>query len=247
MDLKIRLPKDVVVATDLAPYASMLSTLRRWGGGRGTPVGAVVPPVYEACARVFHPASTRDERNVTWAEVAEWAGRVSHPEMQWEAITRPAGPGKSSPPWDREPGVGHCPPEVRVPLVEVLGKHTGTPERCHVLVWFGFGGLDEDFPGAPRVTAPAREYLPLVSPLERIADGVLEGRPSRRMGPNLWWPEDRAWCVATEVDFCWTYVAGTRSCIEAVLADKRLEALEAHPDQRGDYLSDSINGPVEPG
>lgn len=243
----IRLPSGVELATDLSVPSAVVSRLHRIGGGRGTPVGAVIPPGFEAYARIFHPAFTTDGRSLTWAEVAEWAGRVSHAEMQWEAITRPAGPRESSPPWDQDPLVGRCPPEVRVPLVEILGRYTRTPERCHALVWFGFAGLDESFPDAPRVTAPFREYLPLVSPVGRIADGVLEGWAVWDTGPNLWWPEDRAWCVATEVDFCWTYVAGTRSSIDAVLADEGLEALEAHPDQRGDYLSDSINGPVEPG
>jgi hypothetical protein len=46
-------------------------------------------------------------------------------------------------------------------------------------------------------------------------------------GPSIWWPDDRAWCVATEIDFRWTYVAGSRELVDALVADERFEALHA--------------------
>ena len=54
------------------------------------------------------------------------------------------------------------------------------------------------------------------------------------MAPNLWWPADRSWCVATEIDLAWTYVGGPAGLIEAVLGDERIEALPAGP---GDPLT----------
>ena len=47
---------------------------------------------------------------------------------------------------------------------------------------------------------------------------------------NLWWPADHAWCVASEIDLPWTYIGGPRGLIDAVLADWRVEALAAAPD-----------------
>jgi hypothetical protein len=44
--------------------------------------------------------------------------------------------------------------------------------------------------------------------------------------PTLWWPNDRAWCVASEVDFHSTYVAGSRPLVDRLLRDERIEALE---------------------
>lgn len=41
---------------------------------------------------------------------------------------------------------------------------------------------------------------------------------------NLWWPDDRAWCVATEIDFMTTYIAGTAEAIAAIVARADLEA-----------------------
>lgn len=34
--------------------------------------------------------------------------------------------------------------------------------------------------------------------------------------PSLWWPDDRTWCVATEIDFRWTYVGGSQVCINEI-------------------------------
>ena len=64
--------------------------------------------------------------------------------------------------------------------------------------------------------------------------------------PNLWWPDDRGWCVATEIDGYSTYVGGSGRCIEAVLGDQRLEALPSSVHNRFDLWSDRIN-PSPPG
>lgn len=59
--------------------------------------------------------------------------------------------------------------------------------------------------------------------------------------PNLWWPDDRAWCVATEIDGYSTYVGGSARCVEAILGDQRLEALASSTDHRFDLWSDRVN------
>ena len=38
-----------------------------------------------------------------------------------------------------------------------------------------------------------------------------------RLCPNLWWPDDRAWCVASEIDLDYTLVGGPDElCVELV-------------------------------
>jgi hypothetical protein len=32
--------------------------------------------------------------------------------------------------------------------------------------------------------------------------------------PNVWWPDDRAWLVHTEIDYHSTYVGGSRGLVE---------------------------------
>ncbi|MGH9323371.1 MAG: hypothetical protein ACRD3V_26250, partial [Vicinamibacteria bacterium] len=43
--------------------------------------------------------------------------------------------------------------------------------------------------------------------------------------PNVWWPDDRAWLVHTEIDYHSTYVGGSRGLVEELLASD-LECLE---------------------
>ena len=49
---------------------------------------------------------------------------------------------------------------------------------------------------------------------------------------------DRAWCVASEIDLPWTYVGGPCGLIDAILADDRIEALPAAPDDRVSRVED---------
>jgi hypothetical protein len=66
--------------------------------------------------------------------------------------------------------------------------------------------------------------------------------------PNVWWPEDRAWCAASGIDLMSTYVGGSASCIAALLADDHLEALPASVDQLVTWDADIINPlPAAPG
>jgi hypothetical protein len=53
---------------------------------------------------------------------------------------------------------------------------------------------------------------------------TLEGIDWCFQSAMLWWPDDRAWCVSTEIDFSWTYVGGSQNCIAEVLNDPLLEA-----------------------
>ncbi len=79
-------------------------------------IGSLVPPVFEAYARVFHPARRQGEAGadveVPWAEVAAFNGRHAHAGMQWTAIIgswkhlhEDTQPGV----WDVEPDEGSLP------------------------------------------------------------------------------------------------------------------------------------------
>jgi hypothetical protein len=57
----------------------------------------------------------------------------------------------------------------------------------------------------------------------------------------LWWPEDRAWLVATEVDLDSTIVATMNAEAEALLNCEGLEALLVPSDGRLDLDGDEIN------
>jgi len=234
------------------------------------PVTIVVPAGFEAYARVLHPAETPGDgdRLVRWAEVAAWSGLPLRDDAQFHSIalppTAPAGP----PPFTGQgpPAGSLYPPDAEV-LAGLARAWTATPEDCWFCVWDGFGwgsgasitavlaedgtppeilaeALRDPVPGpvrdGPRVRLPYREYLLYRGPAEAV---VAIARVPGTWGQcaNLWWPADRAWCVATEIDLEWTYVGGPRGLIDAILADDRIEALPAAPDDPVSRIEDWVS------
>ena len=53
-----------------------------------------------------------------------------------------------------------------------------------------------------------------------------------RRSPQWWWPADRSWFVATEIDFPWSYVAGSTALIRSLMNDQRLETARVRPSDR---------------
>ena len=78
-------------------------------------------------------------------------------------------------------------------------------------------------------------------PIDAIMAFILRDGHFWGQSPSIWWPEDRAWCVATDIDLFDTYVGGSEECIEAVLNNPDLEALLTTLDARLDLGGDTIN------
>lgn len=247
---EVWLAEGMQLAKDAEAADWLASQLLPLGKELGTRVGAVIPPGFEAYARVFHPATAGDDgaREVSWKEVAAWSGRTPHAEMQWEHVSDPMGRTTDPRPWKEAPVPGEVSLRIRQRLVSILKEETARPDLCWALVWKGWGGFDPEirFPIAREIRLPGREYVLFRGPLENLGQQLICG-PDRMeiAGPSLWWPEDRRWCVATEIDFCWTYVAGTEDCIARVLSDPELEALESKLEHRGDHKSDTVNARSE--
>jgi hypothetical protein len=235
----------------------------------GQDVGSVVPTGFEAYARIFHPASRlagREQVEVRWSDVAEWSGRTVHPEMQFHTIAVPL-PDRDTrlQAWSYEPWLGALSERQARALVTLLARYTSTPNVCWFCVWAGYGffntsavqWLSADSGVASHLQAwwwrvrvnfqrrkpvpqkgklvrlPARDYLLFKGPLA-LALG-------HRDGPNLWWPDDRSWCVASEIDFPYTYVGGPKKLIDEILAEPSLEALPAALDHGITAFSDTVN------
>jgi hypothetical protein len=87
----------------------------------------------------------------------------------------------------------------------------------------------------PRLHLTHRDHLLVSTTLPDWADPawtegaeIADGVPLAHT-PQLLWPEDHAWVLATEVDSDSTLVAGTRRLVDAVLRDGRFEAIEVDP------------------
>jgi hypothetical protein len=228
-----------------------------WIGPRLLPFGvsqvaSVVPGGFAAYARVLHPAEepATGERLVRWAEVAAWSGQPLHRDAQFHTIALPPVRPSRPAPWASQgPRQGSLyPPDAGV-LAGLARNWTTTPDRCWFCVWDGYGWaavmltapgqpaqpVPDPLPAAvrsgPRVRLPHREYLLYTGRAEDVTAPALVGEDQTA---NLWWPEDRAWCVASAIDLSWSYVGGPAGLIQQVLADRRIEALPTSP---GDPLS----------
>jgi hypothetical protein len=95
----------------------------------------------------------------------------------------------------------------------------------------------------PRVRLPERDYLLFEGPLDDVSETGwrYDGRLVSPQSPNLFWPDDRAWCVATEIDLDSTFVGGSDALIDAVLASASWEAWPARPTDLVWASSDDIN------
>lgn len=214
-------------------------------------VTSVVPAGYEAYARIHHPAWLGEEglrAPKTWREVAEENNRIAHKGMQWHGIAGgylsldddgfPASGahlGSASKQLEL-PAMGSLPAEVADPLLQILYRHTES-EAGWFAIWEGFGALDVDLESAASFGVPERRYHLFSGPLAAIAQSF--GLPPIHQSANLWWPDDRAWCVATEIDFMTTYVGGTAKAIDAITRSPHLEStrVEASDDVSVDLLN----------
>ncbi|NAZ84293.1 hypothetical protein GTR02_21045, partial [Kineococcus sp. R8] len=137
-------------------------------------------------------------------------------------------------------------------LLSHLARYSGSSTRCLIavddsLTWVT-GGPGVQFSGdphhveppqdpafsswllnsTPRLRVSSRSYLLLTAPLDALRTfgrtwRYQDQRWFERHSPSLLWPLDRSWLVLTDLDQDYTYIAGPRVLLDAVLADPRLE------------------------
>lgn len=216
-------------------------------------VASVVPGGFPAYARVLHPA----DEDVRWEQVAADTGRLVHPLVQWHRLVGSDDPvNADGADWPGgAPRTGELEPVSLAALLAVLRRHTSTPRACWYCLWEGWGwlrgspsvavlGSAEPVPPAfpaevldgPRVRHPlGRDHLLFSGPLESVLELGHHTRPDWFIpqSPQLLWPDDRAWCVGTEIDFDSTLVAGTAELVDDLLT---ADGLEVWPVRPGDSL-----------
>ncbi len=155
---------------------------------------------------------------------------------------------------------GNLPADQLRILCATLGQHTATPSACFFCLWDGYGWLHgspaverlAQVPIEHSASRPPRPIPPSLSAQQRrgtrirlpnrdylLFTGALDAAPNlgftvdgRVYGqsPNLFWPSDHAWCVASEIDLTYTLVAGSQSLAAALAADPRLQAARVSPN-----------------
>ena len=141
--------------------------------------------------------------------------------------------------WIAGPREGTLEPDLAGVVQGVIARETADPGHCWFGIWEGFGYLTDAHLAAPTITAPGRRwhlFRGSLGQLERsFAPGWFEHQTA-----NLVWPEDRSWCLATEIDGEVTYVAGSTELVSAILDEPGLEAVPALLDDRLTSLCDVL-------
>jgi hypothetical protein len=225
------------VGTDDSPGAWVAAGLRR-----DRTVASLVPPVFQAYARVLHPAvryAGDDDVDVRWDEVAAYNGTTAHRLMQWPAITGSweyVGEDDQPDLWNDSPAEGHLPASVAATLAGLLATWTTTPQDC----WFGW--CDDAYDGRPHLRLPICDLLLRRGPVT-LAAANFAPEPQEQSAA-VWWPADRAWFVATAPTLMSTYVGGPAGAVDALLGSL-LEAHPATPDDPVGHETDPVN-PIPP-
>jgi hypothetical protein len=252
--MALRFPQGLELAHDLAPAAWVREALRDWPRGRPFMVSDLVPPVFEAYARVLHrPHRPGDGREPT----GTWSGRAAElgvqlgPDTTHEALQGMPAPGSGELAWSVFEGAlsrGEA-----STLASFLERHTSNPGACWFAIWSSWVS-----PGAPLVRVRGLFHYARLRWRARI-QALRELRELRRLStfqilgssgrvcllfggrvtdvdrfaldsfyhsPALWWPDDRAWFVHTEIDGTSTYIGGSRPMINQLVGDQILESFE---------------------
>ncbi len=218
--------------------------------------GSIIPGGFEAYARVLHPADP-GAAPTSWREVAAASGRRLEPLSAWEDITPMSDRDGGDPLAPDEGRLGAAGLDA---LVALLAPATTTPDDVWFCLWYGYGDLHEggstfvfastepnaplrggrlrpaiDSATLPTLRLPHREYYVFRGGIDKVhlvGSHISWSGPGQPYGngPNLWWPDDRAWFVATEIDLVSTYVGGSAELVRAIVASPNLEAFEVAAD-----------------
>ncbi|WP_107656561.1 hypothetical protein [Nocardia suismassiliense] len=233
--------------TDASPAAWLGAALRF--GGR-------LANGFAAYARILHPATDiATGAQVSRPPVAQPLGSGHRDRLDW--ILDLTGSGD----WDA-PEQGSLEHPQLDALIDVLARHTTTPDQCYVGVWEGWqwhnqsnrvsgaiealnpGTLSREFRKQASFELLGRWYLLLRGPIHdagRIG-GHVTPRTLIMRSPNLLWPADRAWFVCTEIDDYETYVSGTRQLIDELDACAPLDVEILNTDHPGGGESEVFVG-----
>lgn len=155
--------------------------------------------------------------------------------MQWCCIApHVTGHGRSS---EVDPEEGSVP----APILDAILDHCGSTGDVFHAVWDGFGYWAEaDDDPTVRVRGRGRDYFLFEGPKRAVMhwpgmDAIWS------QSANRIWPKDHAWCIATEIDWDSTLVAGPAAMCSAILTDDRVEVFEVGYDDDLSWFGDTIN------
>jgi hypothetical protein len=244
---------------DTSPADWVIRALRPWALEGGVRLWSFMPDGFDAYARVLHPVREGVELT-TWAELGSRRGVPLMPDIAFVEVSdldpRDQDGLDYLAPIEGDLPAAECEalsrilrPHTRSPRTCWFclwegsglfwsGAHTqihsydassSEQQRYEATVRKREADREQDelLGSMPRVMAQERRHFLFKGPLE-AACGF---EPANwKLSPNLWWPDDRSWCVITEIEGFSTYVGGSRAAIDDLLSATDLEAIEVHHD-----------------
>jgi hypothetical protein len=200
-------PHEVQPLADLTPAA----WLERGITGFDGLVRNVLPPSFDCYVRL------EETDSVSFLDYLARAlkGHTTTPDSCWFAI------------WDGWPlsSAWRSAPRFHLPHRAYLLFRGGLADVATLSIEFACGGIEP-------------EGSAVLHGLGRVAGEADYGQAAQAMraqgeycfAPSLWWPQDRAWVVAREVDADSTYIAGTCALGDKLVLDSPVNATHVAPD-----------------
>jgi hypothetical protein len=214
------------VVQDLEPAAWLVAQLQSWAPDPAT-LASFLPAGFDGYVRILHPAYRIAPdglwQPVHWRDLPQRLGPIGA-ETGFCELTgwRPHEPSPGG--VDREPDDGTMNAADLQTVAAFMSGWTTTPDDVWFCVWAGYG-----WPELPRVDD--RNHLVQLPHRDHwLCHGTMADALQLPHGqaPTLWWPNDKAWCISTEIDGYSTFVAATARCVDTLLALPELETVETH-------------------
>jgi len=215
-----------------------------------------MPSGFEAYVRILHPLADRggDGPSWPWSRFARPEALPIAPDAQLRDVVglEAVDQGWLD---EYAPLEGSMSETTCAKLTSILRRFTATPGLCWMAVWDGWGSwwpqvsLELPWDATPIERAAARsegfrrawdQHLKIEA---ATADIEFVQRPWGRRyflfrakidqassfdgrTPQLWWPDDNAWFVSTEIDGYSSYVGSSRDCADALIRAGEFELIE---------------------
>lgn len=115
--------------------------------------------------------------------------------------------------------------------LHVLAGYTDTPNHCYVLIWDGWGDDKWASTHARALTTVSlptgeRKYLLGQAHLTELVNELsTDWRVGAMPVPGFVWPDDRSWCLTSDVDPHWAGIAARDQAIQALLDTPKLDVV----------------------